>query len=363
MMPSGFSVAAVGDLVPGRRLPKPGDGTDGFNATAALLADADITFGDLEIPLSTAGAPREKWINFHAAPEIVEDLAALSFDVISLANNHSMDYGPEALFDTMKGLDAHHMRHMGAGHDVTEASKPVILEVNGVKVGFLAWSCLLPTGAAASDKRPGLAPLHVHTSYELDPYLQMEEPGNPPIVRTRVDEADLAQAIAQIEALRGEVDFLVVSVHWGFGAGEDLAEYQRPLGHAFIDAGADVVLGNHVHSVHGVEVYQGKAILYSPGNFIAQQPREGLSEGAIAILDEMSKDGYLARLDVESDGSYRVLLVPVSGNPDGLPEVVEGALRESISERLVRLSARLDTKVSREGEDIFVQCVGTRAGK
>jgi hypothetical protein len=100
-----------------------------------------------------------------------------------------------------------------------------------------------------------------------------------------------------------------------------------------------------------------------PGNFIAQQPREGLSEVAIAVLDEMSRDGYLARLDVEPDGSYRVLLVPVSGNPDGLPEVVEGALRESIAERLVRLSARLDTEVSREGENIFVQCAGTRAGK
>jgi poly-gamma-glutamate synthesis protein (capsule biosynthesis protein) len=363
MMPSGFSLAAVGDLVPSRRLPKPGDGTEGYKATAALLANADIAFGDLEIPLSTAGHPREKLINFRAAPEIVEDLAALSFDVISLANNHSMDYGPDALFDTIEGLDAYQVRHMGAGHDLTEASTPLILEVNGVKVGFAAWSCLLPTGAAASDKRPGLAPLHVHTSYDVDPYLQMEEPGNPPIVRTRVDGADLARAVAQIEALRGEVDFLAVSVHWGFGAGEYLAEYQRPLGHALIDAGADVVLGNHVHAVHGVEVYQGKAILYSPGNFIAQQPREGLSEGAIAILDEMSTDGYVARLDVEQDGSYRVLMVPVSGNPDGLPEVVEGALRESIAERLVRLSARLDTEVSREGEDIFVRCAGTRAGR
>ncbi|HEY0448232.1 CapA family protein [Actinophytocola sp.] len=352
MTQSGFSLAAVGDLVPSRRLPA--ELSTGFKATADYLSTADVTFGDLEIPLSTGGAPREKWITFRASPDLAEDLAGLRFDVLSLANNHSLDYGPEALFDTMRELDAVEVRHLGAGRDLAASGEPVVIDVNGVSVGFLAWSCLLPTGAAASDTRPGLAPLHVHTAYELDAYLVMEEPGNPPVVRTRIDEADLARAVESITALRDEVDFLVVSVHWGYGAGENLAEYQRPLGHAIVDAGADVVLGNHVHAIHGVEVYRGKAILYSPGNFIAQQPREGLSEGAIAILDEMSRDGYLAWLDVAPGGGYTLRLVPVTGNADGLPEVVDGPDWERIAERIERLSARLGTPVSRDGGYVTV---------
>jgi len=358
---SRFSIVAVGDLVPSRPLPDAGEFSPGFKDTVARLAEADVAFGDLEMPLATAGYPREKLIAFHGAPELVDDLAVLGFDVLSLANNHSMDYGPEALYETMGGLDRVNVRHLGAGRDRAESGRPVIVEANGAKVGFLAWSCLLPTGAAASDARPGLSPLHVNSSYEVNAFTQMEEPGNPPVVRTWVDPADLAQAVAAIAALRAEVDFLAVSVHWGFGAGEQLAEYQRPVGHAFIDAGADVVLGNHVHAVHGVEVYKDKVILYSPGNFIAQQPREGASEAALAVLDEMSPDGYLARLDVEPGGNYRVEFVPTSTNADGLPEVVSGAARERIAHRLQRLSARLGTEISTVEDRLVVLGSGRSA--
>jgi poly-gamma-glutamate capsule biosynthesis protein CapA/YwtB (metallophosphatase superfamily) len=361
MIESAFSIVAVGDLVPSRRLPGAGSGSAAFKETVGWLQGADVTFGDLEMPLATAGYPREKLIAFRGAPELVEDLSALGFDILSLANNHSMDYGPEALYETMAGLDRVKVRHLGAGRDRSASGRPVVLEVNGSKVGFLAWSCLLPTGAAASDLRPGLSPLHINSSYEVNAFTQMEEPGNPPIVRTWGDSADLQQAVDAIGTLRAEVDFLAVSVHWGFGAGEELAEYQRPMGHAFIDAGADVVLGNHVHAVHGVEIYEGKVILYSPGNFIAQQPREGASEAALAVLDDMSPDGYLARLEVEPGGDYQVELVPTSTNSDGLPEVVTGAARERISGRLRRLSQRLGTEISTAGERLLVFGSGDRA--
>jgi len=358
MIQSGFSIVAVGDLVPSQRLPGEGQRSEAFNEVTKWLSGGDVTFGDLEMPLATGGHPREKLIAFHSAPELVEDLATLGFDVLSLANNHSMDYGHQALYETMSGLDGVKVRHLGAGSDLASAGQPVVLDVQGSKVGFLAWSCLLPTGAAASAARPGLSPLHIHTSYEVDAFTQMEEPGNPPVVRTRVDEADLQAAVRAIGALRRDVDFLAASVHWGFGAGEDLAEYQQPLGHAFVDAGADVVLGNHVHAVHGVEVYAGKAILYSPGNFIAQQPREGASAAALAVLDEMSPDGYLARIEVNQGGDYQVELVPMSTNADGLPEVVKGAAWVRIAERLQRLSERLGTKVSAADGRLLVCGVG-----
>ncbi len=351
-----LSLLAVGDLVPSRRLFAQGQQgvENGFGETVAVIQGADIAFGDLEMPLSTKGYPREKLIAFRAPPEIAPDLQQCGFDVLSLANNHSLDYSYDALFETMAGLDAQHIRHVGAGSNLSIARAPVILEMNSWRVGFIAWSCLLPTGAAASEERPGLAPIHVHSAYEANPFQEMEEPGSPPRVRSHVDEHEQMLAIKQLRELRQHVDFLAVSIHWGYGAGEELAEYQQPLGHAFIDAGADVVLGNHVHAIHGVEIYQGKAILYSPGNFIAQQPREGASDIALAIYDEMSPDGYMARLDINPDGGYQLSLIPTATNAEGLPEIVRGSSFTRIADRIQRLSRKLGTTVEVRGDEIVV---------
>jgi poly-gamma-glutamate synthesis protein (capsule biosynthesis protein) len=347
---------AVGDLVPSRRLFQDQQSREnGFARTVSYLQAADVTFGDLEMPLSLLGYPREKLIAFHASPEIVPDLKEAGFDVLSLANNHSLDYGYEALFETIEGLDRLGIRHIGAGRSVADAVAPEILEVNGRRIGFVAFTSLLPTGAAASDRRPGLAPIHVHVAYEVNPYFEMEEPGNPPVVKTWADPQDLRTFEQVIRDLRPQVDFLIVSAHWGFGAGEELAEYQRPLGHALIDAGADVIFGNHVHAVHGVEVYRGKAILYSPGNFIAQQPREGLSDFAVRLLDDMSTDGYAARLDVSPSGSYSVRITPTVTDENGLPVFAHGEDFERIANRLVRLSAELGTSISVDGDTLTVE--------
>jgi poly-gamma-glutamate synthesis protein (capsule biosynthesis protein) len=192
-------------------------------------------------------------------------------------------------------------------------------------------------------------------AYQVNPYFEMEEPGNRPLVKTWADPEDLAAFVQTVRDLRPQVDFLIVSAHWGFGAGEELAEYQRPLGHALIEAGADVIFGNHVHAVHGVEVYRGKAILYSPGNFIAQQPREGLSEFAVRLLDEMSTDGYAAELQVGTSGGYAIRIIPTMTDANGLPVIVQGADFERIAERLVRLSDELGTVVRVDGDALVVE--------
>lgn len=347
-MPETVTIVAVGDLVPSRRLLEEKEDGSGFAQTVQLLRDADITFGDLEMPLSLQGYPREKLIAFHAAPEITPDLKAIGFDVLALANNHSLDYGYEALFETIDGLDREGIRHVGAGRSLAEAIAPEILDVKGRTIGFLAFTSLLPTGASAAERRPGLAPIHVHVAYEVNPYFEMEEPGNPPVVKTWADQADLEQFTRAIQELRPKVDFLIVSAHWGFGAGEELAEYQRPLARALIDAGADVIFGNHVHAVHGVEVYRNKAILYSPGNFIAQQPREGLSDFAVRLLDDMSTDGYAALLELEEMGKYSLRFIPTVTNAAGLPIFATEDTYDRIASRLVRLTAALDSTMSVE---------------
>jgi poly-gamma-glutamate synthesis protein (capsule biosynthesis protein) len=355
-----FALSAVGDLVPSRKIfdGGVGRGKGGFDETLAVLRDTDVVFGDLEMPLSTLGVPRDKAIAFHGAPELTAELARFGFSVLSLANNHSMDYGWEALDDTMRGLDAEGIAHVGAGSDLEAAERPVTVDARGSRIGFVAWTCLLPVGSAAGRARPGHAPIRVHTSYEVDAGTQMEEPGNPPLVRTRTDDADLERALARVTDVRRNVDFLAVSIHWGYGAGELLAEYQQPLGRALIDAGADVVLGNHVHAVHGIEAYRGRAILYSPGNFLAQQPREGLSPRAIGILDEMSHDGYVARIDVGAGGGYTVRAVPTVTDADGLPIRAHGEDFDRIAGTLGRLSARLDTPVRAEDGELVVSLDG-----
>jgi poly-gamma-glutamate capsule biosynthesis protein CapA/YwtB (metallophosphatase superfamily) len=351
-----FSLSAVGDLVPSKPIFNGGVGRGkaGFEETLAVLRGTDIAFGDLEMPLSTRGVPKDKGIAFRGAPALAADLAEFSFSVLSLANNHSLDYGYEALEETMRGLETRGIAYVGAGVDLADAERSVTVEAGGTRVGFVAWTCLLPVGSAAGVGRPGHAPIRVHSAYEVDASIQMEEPGNPPVVRTRTDDEDLARALARVAEIKGEVDFLAVSIHWGYGAGELLAEYQQPLGHALVDAGADVVLGNHVHAVHGVEAYKGKAILYSPGNFVAQQPRDGLSARAIAILDEMSHDGYVARIDVEAGGAYDVRLVPTVTDEDGLPIRAAGEDFTRITERLSRLSSQLGTDVRAVGDEVVV---------
>jgi poly-gamma-glutamate synthesis protein (capsule biosynthesis protein) len=346
MAPSKISIAAVGDLVPTHRLWKDGKAVSpGFAKAVAVLQASDIVFGNLEAPLATSGHPREKFITFRSDPVLAADLRAVGFDVICLANNHSMDYGPEALLETIDVLARQGVACVGAGATLDEALRPVVIEKKGWRIGFIAWSCLLPAGSAAAANRPGHSPMHVRTSYEINPYIDMEEPGNPPRIRTWVDPSELASAIESVAALRPKVDFLVASMHWGFGSGTALAEYQPFVGHALIDAGADVVVGHHVHTLHAVESYKGKAILYSSGGFIAQQPREGQSAFILSLLDTMSPDAYAAVLDVVP-GSYSVRLFPMRTIENGLPVPAEGSEFDRIGQLLDALSAPLGARVT-----------------
>jgi poly-gamma-glutamate capsule biosynthesis protein CapA/YwtB (metallophosphatase superfamily) len=352
---SHLSVLLVGDMVPSRRLCKAGTPMgEEFRKTVALLDGADIVFGNLEAPLSTHGAPREKLINFRSDPAIAADLRAIGFDILSLANNHSMDYGGDALVETIQVLNKNGIRTVGAGGDIAEASEPVVIVAGEWRVGFVAWSCLPTFGSAASSNRPGHSPLNVRTAFEMDNRINIEEPGHAPTVKTWIDAEELAAAQDAVRALKGKVDFTVASVHWGYGSGPDLAQYQPAVGRALIDAGADLVVGHHVHAVLAVEAYKNRAILYSTGGFIAQQPREGQSPRIVALLDQMSPDGYAAVVDATPDGGYDLKLVPTMTDKDGLPKVVTGPEFRRIAKQLESLSETLGTEVRSDGNGRLV---------
>ena len=271
-------------------------------------------FANYEMPLSTRGHPIEKLANIRADPAIAPDIGRLGLTVAGLANNHMMDYGAESLADTISNLTDQGIKLVGAGETLAQAAEPMIVTHGDRMIGFLAFCCLVAPGAGATAVSPGVAPIHVHSSYQTNPYWQAEEPGEPAMVtiRTFADPAEQAFAEECVRALRKEVDFLCLSLHWGYGGlSSKIAEYQRPLGQAMIDAGADIIFGNHVHAVQGVEQYKGKVIIYSPGTFVGRQlPPE--SEGAEitdlvrSLLDDMSPDGFLSFVDVDESGGYEL---------------------------------------------------------
>lgn len=353
MAADAVSLAVVGDVFPScANFDGDGRALDaGFASVVELLRGADVALGNFELACSNRGYPVEKAITVRAEPARAAEARLLGLDVVSLANNHVMDYGPTALLDTIERLGEEGVLHVGAGRDLAAATAPVVVERNGLRIGFAAWSTLLPTGAAATALRPGLAPIPVRTAYEFDPYLVAEEPATPPTVRTWIDETAIADVVQRVAALRKEVDFLVVSVHWGSGITDSLAEYQRPLAHAFVEAGADIVAGNHPHAVHGIELHLGKPILYSPGLFVEQVPREGASDEILALYALLSADSYVALLDVTEDGLASLRVVPTtSEGGGGLPRHARGGAFDRIALRLREASSELGTEVELAGE-------------
>jgi poly-gamma-glutamate capsule biosynthesis protein CapA/YwtB (metallophosphatase superfamily) len=131
------------------------------------------------MPLTNRGTPLEKLAAIRADPDIAADVKELQFDVLSLANNHAFDYGIDGLLDTMTALDGAGARTIGAGAALGDATKPCVVDVNDIRVGFVAFSCLVAAGAAASAERGGVAPIHVSSGYEINPYWAAEEPGEP----------------------------------------------------------------------------------------------------------------------------------------------------------------------------------------
>ncbi len=331
-------LALGGDVLPTRRLTAPARSVEDVYD---LVRSADFAIGNFEMPLTHGGTPVQKLLNIRAAPAIAADVPSLGFDVLTVANNHAVDYGWPALDGTVRLLRAEKLTVIGAGENYAEATGLAINEVAGRRIGVIAFSCLTPTGMSAAANRPGIAAVHVETAYEIDPWYQMEEPGDPSVVtiRTRVRDGDLVEVERLVKAARAACDLLVVSIHWGFGSGEDLAEYQLPLGRTLIEAGADVVHGHHPHAVHPIGFHKGKPILFGLGTFIGQQVFLDAPPNVKALWTGMSPDGYVARIAFTDAGAPLIALHPTTLDADRLPRLARGSDFDRIAERLHRLSA------------------------
>ncbi len=224
-----------------------------FRKIGPTLSAADLTFANLECPVSDVGQNLHHRFSFRADPRVLEGLKYAGFDVVSVANNHMYDWDRPALLDTLKRLREAGILPIGAGANDLEAHYPKFVGVGGVKLAFLAYVGIEPHEAAAGQDRPGVA--------WLDP----------------------ERTLTDIRFARNLADVVVVSLHWGVEYATRPQPEQVRLAHQMIDAGADLVVGHHPHVVQPVEEYRERWIAYSLGNFIFDQKSPGLTHHGLML--------------------------------------------------------------------------------
>ena len=274
------NIRAVGDIMLGRGVGGriQGDYIYPFKKVGDFLKDADITFANLEMSISNRGQKLiGKGVWLQADPKSVEGLKYIGLDVANIANNHILDFNDIAMFDTIDILDENNILHIGAGARLKEARQPAVVTIEGVRVGFLGYTDLYQYGYGV----PGQEALR---------YLEAKEDaaGVAPLKYDLIKE--------DVEALREDVDILVVSLHWGTEESFVVSPEQRTLAHKILDDGADLILGHHPHQLQGIEIYNQKPIVYSMGNFIFDQNDKENNETVIVDVD--FTDGKLSRFEV-----------------------------------------------------------------
>lgn len=206
-----------------------------------FMADADLLMFNEEFPFSQSGEPMEdKTYTFRTDPNYVKIFQAFGVDVVSIANNHILDFGRQALLDTLDTLNTAGIDYAGGGLNLSEAVAPVVKTVSDQTFAIFAATRVSPS---------------------YDWYASKNQAG---ILQT-YDPTVLNQAIQEAESL---YDHIIVFVHWGIERNETPEEYQRTLAKGYIDAGADLIVGCHPHVLQGFEFYKGVPIVYSLGNYL-----------------------------------------------------------------------------------------------
>lgn len=343
---NGGSISLVGDLMLRSRLAElRRDDDAAFEAALAALQESEVVVANLEMPLSTRGSKTLKHSNLRSEPAVIDDVRGMGVHAVSLANNHMMDYGPDALLDTLAACDGASILRCGAGANLAEALRPVWLETGGKRVALISVSSTLPLGSEAYETMPGIAPIRVLTSLEVDTNLINEQPGTMPVVHSWARAEDQELVCNHVRDLAGEADLVIVAIHWGVPSWwlspyqGLLATYQQPLGHALIDAGAGIIFGHHSHSLHGIEVYNGAPIFYSAGNFIFERPR-----------GFMEPESLIAKFGIGADNALDLEIVPLMVDERGLPELATGATATAVLDKLAALSEPFGTRFEREDE-------------
>lgn len=311
-------IGAVGDIMlAGRWAPflKSKGYDHPFGGVTEALAMSDINLANLESPIANRGREfTAKKFRFRAEPEVAKAVRKAGFNLVTLANNHSMDFGAEALTETMANLETAGITWIGAGENLTEARKMAIFTVKGKKIAFLGYSLTQPVEFFAARQRPGTAPGY-DTIF------------TPDIVRARK-----------------EADYVIVSFHWGKEGHTMPTPLQRSIAHKAIDAGADVIIGHHPHVLQGIERYGKGIVFYSLGNFTFASKSAAADQSVIIRLrlDDTRREAEILPLDV------------LNRRVGFQPRLLSGKPAAGVIERLNSLSKALTTEIKSHDNSYFV---------
>jgi poly-gamma-glutamate capsule biosynthesis protein CapA/YwtB (metallophosphatase superfamily) len=278
-------LAAVGDVTFGEQVgPAVAEYGGGYPWTgvARTLRAADVTVGNLETSISTRGIAAVKQYTFRGPPQALPAMARRAgFDVLTLANNHSVDYGPEALLDTIRNVRAAGIRPIGAGANQSRARRPAIVEAGGLKVAILGYSDVNPLGFPATEWTPGTA------------------------------RADATAIASDVRAARRKADVVACFFHWGTELRPDPDSRQQQLAAACLDAGGRVVLGAHPHVLGPVTRPRARTLVaWTLGNFVFPSAGETAKTAILEVrLDRAGVRGYRL-LPVRIDGFRPQLVEP-----------------------------------------------------
>ncbi len=272
------------------------------------MQSSDLTFANLECALSHRGSPVPgKAFTFRGSPEAIPHMREAGVDVVSLANNHTRDYGAEAMVDTLACLDQNGVAHGGSGANYSTAHEPAYIDAQGLRVAFLAYSYIGFGGWSG----------------------WWAAPGYPGVAYA----GDTAGMVADVQAAGSNSDLVVVSFHWGIEKDYTPNAREINLARLAVDSGADLILGHHPHVVQGFEIYKGKLIAYSLGNFVFNP---GSAECRYTILTQIQQN---------SEGFLSATIYPVyiSG---GRPSIMGGSEAQSLLSRVAGMSAGLGMPIT-----------------
>ena len=315
-----------------------------LDRVSPYFQQSDVNFCNLEAPISSKGGPLAgRYAAFRSYPGMDDLLKKARIDFVSLANNHSQDYGWEALVDTMERLRKRGIGFSGAGKNMAEARQPALVTKGGLQIGLLSYTANVntPMGFKAGVEREGLAPVRISPFFLPD----------------HVNEEDIEAMKSDVETWKERVDFLVVSFHWGISEGgtHTVSLHQKVMAHHAIDAGADVVVGHHAHALQPVEIYRDKPICYGLGNFV------------FALEEGFPRETMMFQCRFTRHKVHEIGFLPVYTTRLNMPEVVspESADGRKVLAIMEKICPRFGTKplVKAGSERVALKKVKTNVRK
>lgn len=277
----------------------------------------DVTIGNLETSITTKDTKwPEKTYNFRGDPKNLKFMKEAGVDVVALGNNHSLDYGYEGFLDTLNHLDKSEIKRVGGGKNKKEAIEGIILDKNDIKIGILSFSRVVPSvDWYATSKRPGIVGAY---------------------------DGHIKDVLERVREIKEEVDILVLSIHWGVEGSTTPRKEEIALAKKLIDGGVDIIMGHHPHVLQGIEIYNGKPIFYSLGNFI------------FGSKDGLTSNTMIAQVSLTGKNIDSIQIIPCV-IIKGRPVPVEKEQWEEKIKYINSISKDFNTNIDKDGKIKILQ--------